>query len=168
MLDKYGLILLLGTVLFVSLAAARWRESRPKKELFLVPQEEQCIWGHAKQKSGEIFTSFNISMDVTNTAATSYHLSKPRIIRPFRARWHEQVTGVLMTRNPAYPADNTYSQSFPIRPHARSHSSGVIALKGAFCSPGKRLNFTLLVLDHRGRRHRIRFKGVHASNDKAV
>jgi hypothetical protein len=168
MLAAYGLALLLGVVLFASLAAARWWESRPKKQLFFVAEEEQSIWGHSRQPSGDVLTSFNVRMHITNTSDTSVHISRPRILRPWRARWREQLTGVLMTRNPQFPTDNTYSQDFPIRPHGRSHTSGVIALKGAICKPGKRLTFVVAVLDNRGRKHRIKFKRVRASNTDAV
>lgn len=46
--------------------------------------------------------------------------------------------------------------------------SGVIALKGAACRAGKHLTFVVSVSDHEGKRHRIKFKHVRATNAKSV
>jgi hypothetical protein len=168
MFATYGLLLLIGAVVFTSLAAARSWESWPKRSLFFSADEEQCIWGHSRQTTGEVFTSFNIRMSVTNVSDASFHISKPRIVWPLRARWCEVVTAVLMTRHPEYPRENTYSRDFPILAHSRSHASGAIALKRVVCRPGKHLTFVVSVVDHRGRRHRIKFRRVRAANQSAV
>jgi hypothetical protein len=167
-LTSYGLILLVASIALTSLAVARSWESWPKKDLFFVPEEEQSIWGHSRQPSGEVYTAFNVRMRVTNVADTSFHISKARIDWPLRARWHDEVTSVLMTRHPGYPQENTYSHDFPIPAHTRSHANCVIALKGAICRPGKRLTFVVSVLDHKGKRHRIKFKRVWASHQTAA
>lgn len=48
--SEYGLIVLIGAVVLLSLAVARSWEGRPKRNLFFEAEEEQSIWGHAPQK----------------------------------------------------------------------------------------------------------------------
>jgi len=48
--SQYGLLVLVGAVVFTTLAIARTWEARPKKTLFFVSNEEQTVWGHARQK----------------------------------------------------------------------------------------------------------------------
>lgn len=163
-LSEYGLLLLCGVVTFTALAAARTWQGWPKRTLFFIPTEEQSLWGHSRQTSGEVFTSLNFRMAVTNLSDTAVHLSHPHIVWPLRARWCEEVTAMMTTEDP--DGSNYHSQKYPIRPHAHSHASGVIALNGAVCKPGKRMTFVVSVVDHRGRRHRIRFKKLRATNSE--
>lgn len=164
-LAQYGLFVLIAGVVFVALAIARTVEARPKRELFFIPNEEQSIWGHARQGTGEVYTNFNFRMAATNTSDGAVHLSKPRVVWPLRACCCEQVTAVLMTQN-----TTTFhaSQEFAIAAHERTQVSGVIALKGNILRPGKRLTFVVSVSDHQGRRRRIKFRHVRASNDRPV
>ncbi len=164
-LSAYGLLLLSAALVLMALAVARTWQGWPKKMLFFVANEEQSLWGHSRQTSGEVLTSFNFRAAVTNLSDTSVHLTKPRITWPLRARLCEEITGVLMTQN---PKGNDVSQEYPIEPHTRSHISGVIALKHAILRPGKRRTFVVSVMDHRGRRHRIKFKRVRATNSAPV
>ena len=164
-LSQYGVFVLIAAIVFVVLAIARTVEARPKKELFFVPNEEQSIWGHARQTTGQVYTNFNFRMAATNMSDSAVHLSKPVIVWPLRARWSEGVTAVLMTQN-----TTTFhaSQEFAIGPHERTQVSGVIALKRTIFRPGKRLTFVVSASDHRGKRRRIKFKHVRASNATAV
>jgi hypothetical protein len=104
-------------------------------------------------------------MAATNLSDGSIHLSKPRIVWPMQARWCEHVTAVLLTQN-----TSTFhsGQDFPVEGHKRTLVSGVIALNGAVCRAGKRLTFVVSVSDHEGKRHRIKFKRVRATNTKPV
>src|SRR5690349_9587250 len=79
MMAGYGLPILVALVVFVALGAARSWEGRPKRMVFFVADEEQSIWGHSRQQNGEVFTSFNIRMNVTNVSDSAFHISKPRI-----------------------------------------------------------------------------------------
>ena len=151
-----GLLVLIGALVFTALGIARTWESWPKRSLFFAAEEEQSIWGHSRQTSGEVFTTFNVRMHVTNVSDKSFHISKARIVSPLRARWRE-VTSVLMTRHPEYPQGNTYSHDFPIQAHARSHASGVIALKGAVFKPGKSAYFRCVGPRSPRKCHRIKF-----------
>jgi len=165
MLSGYGLPILVALVVFAALGAARSWEGRPERALFFVADEEQSVWGHSRQQNGEVFTSFNVRMNVTNLSDSAFHISKPLIVRPLRARFCEVVAAVLMTQN-----TSTFhvSKAFAIQPHARALASGTIALRRAMFRPGKRRTFVLSVTDHTGRQHRIRFRKVRPSNDKAV
>jgi hypothetical protein len=162
---NYALWVLIAFVIFVALAIARTFDARPKKAVFFVSNEEQSIWGHSRQKTGEVLTSFSFRMAATNVSDSAVHLSKPHIVWPLNARWCEHVTAVLMTQN-----TSTFhaSQEFAVEPHARTQITGVIALKKPVCPPGKRLTFIVSVSDHTGKRHRIKFKHVRASNAAAV
>jgi hypothetical protein len=164
-LSAYGLLILSVALVLTALAIARTWQGWPKKTLFFVANEEQSLWGHSRQTSGEVITSLNFRAAVTNLSDTSVHLTKPRITWPLRARWCEEITGVLMTQN---PKGHDVGQEFPIEPHRRSHISGVIALNRAILRPGKRLTFAVSVMDHRGRRHRIKFRRVRATNSGPV
>jgi hypothetical protein len=156
---------LIAFVIFTALAAARTLESREKKTLFFVSDEEQSLWGQVRQQSGNITTNFNIRMAVTNVSEGSVHLSKPRIVWPLRARFGEHMTAVLITEN-----NVTFygSREVPIQPHQRGRVSGVIMVRGRHFKAGKPLNFTVSVADHEGRRYRVRFKHVRAANDRPV
>ena len=162
---NHGLWVLVAFVVFVALAIARTWEGRPKKNVFFISNEEQSIWGHSRQKNGEVYTSFSFRAAVTNLSEGAVHLSKPQIAWPLRARWCEEATAVLMTQN-----TTTFhaSQEFGVEPHARTHVTGVIALKRPICRAGKRLTFVVSVSDHTGKRHRIKFKHVRASNARPV
>jgi hypothetical protein len=164
-LSEYGLFVLCGGLVFTSLAIARTWQSWPKKTLFLAPNEEQSIWGHARQSSGEVFTNFNIRLAVTNTSDSSVHLSKPRMVRPWRLWRYEAVTSNLVIQN---ATNGIYSQQYPVDAYSRSEASGMVVLRGAACNAGKRLSFVVSVMDHRGKRYRIKFKRVRASNTKPV
>jgi hypothetical protein len=161
MLGTYGLPVLIAVVVFISLGAARSWEGRPKRTLFFVPDEAQCIWGHSRQQNGEVFTSFNIRMNVTNVSESAAHISKPRIVWPLRARLCEVVTAVLMTQD-----TSTFhvGQAFGIPPHSRTLATGVIALKRPVCRAGKRLTFVVSVTDHTGKRHLVKFRKVRSIN----
>jgi hypothetical protein len=163
--SQYGLLVLIAAIVFTALATARAWEARPKKIVFFVSNEEQSVWGHSRQTTGEVLTSFNFRMAATNISDGSVHLSKPRIAWPLQARWREHVTAVLLTRN-----TSTFhaGQEFAVDAHRRTLVSGVIALKGAVCRAGKRLTFVVSVSDHEGKRHRIKFKHVRATNTKPV
>lgn len=163
--SQYGLLVLIAAVAFMALAIARTWEARPKKGIFFVSNEEQSLWGHSRQTTGEVITSFNFRMAATNVSDGAVHLSKPRIVWPLQARWCEQATGVLMTQN-----TSTFhaSQEFAIEAHQRTQVSGVIALKRQVCRAGKRLTFIVSVMDHEGKRHRIKFKHVRATNTEPV
>jgi hypothetical protein len=160
-----GLWVLIAFVIFTALATARTLEGRAKKTLFFVSNEEQSLWGQARQQPGYVTTNFNFRMAVTNVSEGSVHLSKPRIVWPLRARFSEHMTAVLITEN-----NVTFhgSQEFPIQPHQRGRVSGVIMVRGCHFKAGKRLNFTVSVVDHEGRRYRVKFKHVRAANDKPV
>jgi hypothetical protein len=163
--SQYGLVVLIAAVVFAALAIARTLEARPKKIVFFVSNEEQSLWGHSRQTTGEVLTSFNFRMAATNVSDGAVHLSKPRIAWPLKAHFCEHVTAVLMTQN-----TSTFhvSQDFAIEPHARTQVSGMIALKGPVCRAGKRLTFVVSVSDHQGKRHRIKFKHIRATNTKQV
>jgi len=157
-----GLWVLIAFAVFTSLAIARTVEGKQRSTLFLVSNEQQSLWGHARQQTGAVFTNFNFVMAVTNVADGSVHLSKPRIVWPLRARWSEHVTAVLTTQSGLAPG----GQELPVPPHERSRVSGVIMLKGRHFRAGKRLSFTVSVADHEGRRYRVKFKHVRAANGK--
>lgn len=161
----YGLPVLIAAVVFTALAVARTWEARPKKGLFFVSNEEQSLWGHARQTTGQVLTSFNFRMAATNVSDGAVHLSKPRIVWPLNARWCEHVTAVLLTQK---TSNFHASQDFAIEPHTRTQVSGVIALKKPICHAGKRLTFIMSVSDHRGKRHRIKFRQVRPTNMKPV
>jgi len=96
---KSGLWLLIAFVVFTTLAVARTLAAWPKRDVFFISDEEQSHWGHARQQSGEVFTSLNFWMAVTNVSDSSVHISKPKIVWPLRARWTEVVTAMLVTED---------------------------------------------------------------------
>jgi hypothetical protein len=162
MLATYGLPILIAAIVFISLGAARTWEGWPKRRLFFVPDEEQSIWGHSRQQqSGEIFTSFNIRMNVTNVSNSAVHISKPRILWPLQARFCEVATAVLMTQD---TGTSHVGQMFAIGSKTRRLATGTIVLRRAVCRAGKRLTFVVSVTDHTGKRHRIKFRKVRSMN----
>ena len=159
-----GLWVLIAFPVFLALAIARTWDGRQKSTLFLVSDEDQSVWGHAREQTGAVFTNFDFMIAATNVADGSVYLSKPRLVWPLRTRWSEHVTAVLTTQSGLAPG----SQELGVPPHERSRVSGVIIVKGQHFKAGKRLNFTVSVADHEGRRYRVKFKHVRAANDKPV
>lgn len=162
-LSAYGLASLIAAIVLSALAIARTWEGRPQKVIYFVSNEEQSLWGHSRQPSGQLLTHISFRVAAVNVSDGPIHVSKPRIVWPLRGRWTEHTTAVLMTQN---NLTSHSGQDFAVGAHERTHLTGTIMLGRKLWRAGKPLTFVVSVTDHTGKRHRIRFKHVRASNSK--
>ncbi len=150
-LNKLQTALTIAFLFFVIFASFRTLADRKSGPVLLLPQDNQCIWGRAKQPTGNVITQINIHFQATNTGDSAIMLSGIRLSRPW-VRRGAIITDMLNTK---HPIENTYSSRFPILAHSLTYGSATIIVDRPIGRLGKPMRVVVRLRDQRGRWHKL-------------
>ncbi|WP_316202865.1 MULTISPECIES: hypothetical protein [unclassified Bradyrhizobium] len=152
--DDYGLALWLAACV-IGVFAAFKTQAEHQTGVFLIADEEQSSWHHAKQHDSSIITHFALRLQVANTTSKWLHPSKVRIKWPLISR-SRVLTARISTHD---PMSNTYSAEFSIPPQAKRQCQVNILVKGVVGGQGrtKPMRVTIAIQDQRLRWHKLVF-----------
>jgi hypothetical protein len=156
--NEYGLILMVMSAVVAVFAAFRLWAEKQNTGVFLIADEEQSLWHHAKQQDGSILTQFSLRFEVTNTNGHVLHLSKVRILWPWIG-----LSRILTARVATLdPLPNNYSSAYSIPARSRRECSASVMAKGTIGGEGRKkpMRVTMGVLDNRGRWYKVVFRGL--------
>jgi hypothetical protein len=153
--NEYGLLLIIGSVVVAVLAFFKGRAERPAEQMFLIPDEEQSLWHHAKQQDGSVQTQFSLKFLATNRGNQQLTWVKVQILRP-RVSRKKVLMARIAVRN---PASDTYSRFTPMPPRSQRECHANLMIIGTIGGNGRTKPMTLKVRfqDNVCRWHRLVF-----------
>jgi hypothetical protein len=154
--DEYGLSLMLGAAVVSMFAIFKTWAERNNTELFLIADEAQSFWHHAKQPNGLVLTQFSLQFHVTNRAGHGLILSKVRILRP-RIKRRQIWSASLMTEGGMN--DAAYSGDRMIPPRGRRACHASLMVRGVIGGEGRKkpMQVKIAVQDNLTRWHKLTF-----------
>lgn len=153
--DDYGLMLMVGSAVVAVFAVFKMQAERPKPDLFLIADEGQSLWHHAKHKDGSMLTHFSLRFQATNRASIDLNLSKVRILRP-RIKRNQILPAHIATEN---PMNGTYSKDHVVPAKTRRGCIANLTVIGTVGGEGRRkpMQVKIAVQDNIGRWHKLVF-----------
>lgn len=131
--DDYGLMLMLGAAIVAVFGVFKAWAERSNVQLFLMADEAQSLWHHAKQGDGSIHTQFSLRFHATNRAKQYLFLSKVSIVSPWIKR-RKVYQAIVSTQG----VDGAYGQQTGIPPGARRACHAHLMVKGEVGGAGRK------------------------------
>ena len=153
--DEYGLLLVLVSAVAGVFAIFKFLAERQNTKLFLIADEAQSHWSHAKQPDGSILTQFSFQFHATNRGRHGLYLSKVRVLRPSFAR--RRIQSAMMATED--PMNDVYATNQIIPAGARRGCHAHIMATGTVGGEGrtKPMRVKIAVQDNLARWHKLVF-----------
>jgi hypothetical protein len=157
--SEYGVYLLLAAAVLGVFAIFKTYSERRARPLILIANERQCMWGQAKQKSGEVITAISLNFQATNVSDGVIQISAVRLRWPRVSRRAIRDT-MFLVESPA-PKDPTYSRRSPILAHTLKNVSVHFTIGHPIGRPGQTMRVvTIKVQDHARNWYWLTFRDV--------
>jgi hypothetical protein len=155
---EYGLMLVLVSAVAGVFAIFKFLAERQITKLFLIADEAQSHWSHAKQPDGSIVTQFSFQFHATNRGRHGLYLSKVRVLRPSFGR--RRIQSAMMATED--PMNDVYATNQVIPAGARRGCHAHIMATGAVGGEGrtKPMRVKIAVQDNIGRWYKLVFVDV--------
>jgi hypothetical protein len=155
---EYGLMLVLVSAVAGVFAIFKFLAERQVTKLFLIADEAQSHWSHAKQPDGSIVTQFSFQFHATNRGRHGLYLSKVRVLRPSFGR--RRIQSAMMATED--PMNDVYATNQVIPAGARRGCHAHIMATGAVGgeSRTKPMRVKIAVQDNIGRWYKLVFVDV--------
>lgn len=152
--DEYGLALMLTAAVVAVFAVFKTWTERNNTQLFLIADEAQSHWHHARQQDGSVLTQFTLRFHATNRVGHGVVLSKVRILRP-RVRRRQILHAMLSTEG----RNDVYSDDHAIPPRMRRACHAHLMVKGVIGGEGRKkpMRVKIAVQDNLTRWHKLTF-----------
>jgi hypothetical protein len=155
---EYGLMLVLVSAVAGVFAIFKFLAERQITKLFLIADEAQSHWSHAKQPDGSIVTQFSFQFHATNRGRHGLYLSRVRVLRPSFGR--RRIQSAMMATED--PMNDVYATNQVIPAGARRGCHAHIMATGAVGGEGrtKPMRVKIAVQDNIGRWYKLVFVDV--------
>jgi hypothetical protein len=152
---EYGLLLVVAAAVVAVFALFKlMAERHSANKLFLIADEQQSLWHHAKQQDDSITTQFSLKFSATNRAAHHLILSKVRVLRPWV--WRRRVLSAMVATE---GVNGMFSRHNSVPPRGRRECQASVMVKGEIGGHNrtKPMHVKIGLQDNLGKWHKLVF-----------